>query len=105
MVKTMYNSPIDLTINTIYNELAKKSDEQIYQAVIGCGVNVDKAELLKALEYDRNQYEIGFIDGVKKFAEMLKERKYQSSEWSHGGHPYVIEIDDIDDVLEEMGVE
>lgn len=39
---------------------------------------------------------------VKEFAERLKERKYLSSEWSHGEHPYVVEEDEIDDLVEEM---
>lgn len=39
---------------------------------------------------------------IKEFAERLKERKYQSSEWSHGEHPYVVEESDIDEILEEM---
>lgn len=35
----------------------------------------------------------------KKFAELLLERKYESSDWSHGEHPYVVEESDIDEVL------
>ena len=99
----MYNSPIDLTINTIYNELAKKSDEQIYQAVIGCGVNVDKAELLKALEYDRNQYEIGFKDGVKKFAERLKKDLVYEPFFETD--VVFLDKNKIDNISKEMGVE
>lgn len=41
-------------------------------------------------------------EAVKKFAARLKERKYETSDWSHGAHPYVVEEDDIDEVLEEM---
>lgn len=41
-------------------------------------------------------------EAIKEFAENLKERKYQSTEWSHGEHPFVVEVDDIDDLLEEM---
>ena len=49
------------------------------------------------------QYEALVRDeAIKEFAERLKKRKYQSSEWSHGEHPYVVEKTDIDDVLEEM---
>jgi hypothetical protein len=47
---------------------------------------------------------VAFIqaEAYKEFAERLKERKYQSSDWSHGEHPFVVEEDDIDEVLEEM---
>ena len=30
-------------------------------------------------------------------ADALKEQAYESREWSHGGHPFVVEVDDIDD--------
>ena len=41
-------------------------------------------------------------EAIKEFAARLKERKYQSAEWSHGEHPFVVEVDDIDDIAEEM---
>lgn len=39
---------------------------------------------------------------IKEFVEEIKEHQYQSSDWSHGEHPYVIEVDDIDDALLNM---
>ena len=46
----------------------------------------------------------GFPEGISgiDFAENLKEYKYQSSDWSHGEHPFVVEESDIDDLVEEM---
>jgi hypothetical protein len=41
-------------------------------------------------------------EAIKDFAERLKEMKYQSSEWSHGAHPFVVEEEDIDYLVEEM---
>ena len=41
-------------------------------------------------------------EAIKEFAERLKECAYQSSDWSHGEHPYVVEKDDIDRLVEEM---
>ena len=41
-------------------------------------------------------------EAYKEFAERLKERKYQSSDWSHGEHPFVVEESDIDDTLYEL---
>ena len=35
---------------------------EIYKAVMNVGVNVDKEELLKALQYDRGQYQKGYKD-------------------------------------------
>ena len=60
----MYESPIELFSVTDY---AKQVDEQIentvYKAVTKVGVNVNREELIKALAYDRNQYEKGYADG------------------------------------------
>lgn len=41
-------------------------------------------------------------NAYKEFVKMLKARKYVSTDWSHGEHPYVVEEDDIDDVLWKM---
>ena len=67
-------------------------------------------EKLKAdNEYLNGQYLIADMaiekatnEAVKEFAEKIKIYKYQSSDWSHGEHPYVVEEADIDDVLIEM---
>ena len=60
----MYESPIilfktDPLIQCVKNE----TDTMVIQGVARAGVHVDKDELIKALEYDRLQYEKGFHDG------------------------------------------
>ena len=55
----MYKSPIDIYLD----EMHTKIDDGVYGAVQNYGINVDKDELLKALRYDRQQYEKGFADG------------------------------------------
>ena len=59
----MYNSPIELLVTDIQHQIIKQQDEEIYQAVLHYVPNVDKGELLRALEYDRGQYEKGYADG------------------------------------------
>jgi DNA-directed RNA polymerase subunit RPC12/RpoP len=39
---------------------------------------------------------------AEKFAERLKEMAYQSTDWSHGVHPMVVEVDYIDEIAEEI---
>jgi hypothetical protein len=39
---------------------------------------------------------------LEQFAERLKEMAYKSTDWSHGEHPLVVEVDYIDEVLEEF---
>ena len=41
-------------------------------------------------------------EAIKEFADRLKGMKYESIEWSHGKHPYVVEESDIDNLVEEM---
>lgn len=68
----MYNSPIEMIIGN----MQMQQEGEIFRAVQNIGVNVDKDELLKALQYDRGQYEKGYKDGIKDgikdFAERLK---------------------------------
>ena len=59
----MYKSPIELLVTNIYDQIQKDQDEHIYQAVLQYVPNVDREELIRALQYDRNQYEKGYWDG------------------------------------------
>lgn len=65
----MYNSPIEMIIGN----MRMQQDGEIFRAVQEIGVNVDKDELLKALKYDRDQYDKGYNDGIRKFAKQHKE--------------------------------
>lgn len=57
----MYKSPIEI----IAGKMQTQFDDEIFRAVQNVGINVERAELLKALEYDRGQYEEGFREGEK----------------------------------------
>lgn len=54
-----YESPIELFVQ----DLNWKIEGEIATAVRKVGVNVDKDELLKALAYERDQYQKGYEDG------------------------------------------
>jgi tRNA uridine 5-carbamoylmethylation protein Kti12 len=71
----MYLSPIELsTTNPMIEQIKNETDEFIYRAVAHANVQVDRDELIKALQYDRKQYEKGFNDGVMQERERW-ERK------------------------------
>ena len=53
-----YRSPIEV----IQTQMRNQIECEIYKAVMNVGVNVDKEELLKALQYDREQYQKGYKD-------------------------------------------
>lgn len=55
----MYESPI----NQILGELQMHLEGETLKAVQNVGIDVDKEELIKALQYDRGQYEKGYKDG------------------------------------------
>lgn len=61
----MYESPIELVVSQFQTEIIKQQENQVIKAVQNVGVNVDKAELLRALSYDRDQYEKGYADGYE----------------------------------------
>lgn len=65
-IKESYNyiPPITMSVSDeIATEIKKQEDSAILNAVVKCGVDVDKEELIKALNYDRGQYDKGFEDG------------------------------------------
>lgn len=64
----MYKSPIEIIIGQIKTNY----EDEIFRAVQNVGINVDRTELLKALEYDRGQYEKGYNDAIDDFVEEIK---------------------------------
>ena len=88
----MYESPIKLTVASpmeitpmdiapmyidelaadIAKEFDSRMEKDILMAVRGCHIDVDRDELIKALNYDRDQYNKGYADG-KADAEQPQE--------------------------------
>ena len=65
-----YESPIKV----IMGQMRMEQENNIYKAIQDYGVDVDKEELIKALQYDRNQYEKGYVNGYNAGAsEVAKE--------------------------------
>ena len=56
-----YESPIQV----VCREMQNTFDSDVMKAVLSYGISVDKDELIRALQYDRDQYEKGFADGVR----------------------------------------
>lgn len=54
----MYES----TITLISGEIQLSLEDGVYKAIRNVGIEVDKDELIKALKYDRGQYEKGYAD-------------------------------------------
>lgn len=56
-----YESPIDIVLG----EMQFKFEQDVMKAIQSYGICVDRDELIKALQYDRHQYEKGFADACK----------------------------------------
>lgn len=60
-----YKSPIEIIAHDATRQFANQLNSYVFRAVIQYDINVDRDELLKALSYDRGQYEKGFGDGYR----------------------------------------
>lgn len=58
-----YESPITVAFKNIRDQVNLVIENDIWKAVVNIGVAVDKDELMKALKYDREQYNRGYSDG------------------------------------------
>ena len=60
----MYNSPITEVLSDMTEAIRIEYENGIIRAVRNVGFDVNKAELEKALAYDRGQYEKGYADAM-----------------------------------------
>ena len=77
----MYKSPIEL-VNSFTPMTVQRYDDAIMTEVLArVDVIVDKEELMKALQYDRNQYMKGYQDGLS-----YAEPKPSEANWGPYGY-------------------
>ena len=67
----MWDSPIKI----IYKDVDMQLEAGVIKAVQKASIYVDKDELLKALQYDRDQYRKGYEDALEKIVH-CKDCKY-----------------------------
>lgn len=77
----MYEPPIKL----IMGEMQTQFEENCMRAVQSYDFDVDKNELVKALEYDRNQYEKGYADGRHDAVEVVHGEWISLTECANAG--------------------
>lgn len=100
----MYEEPIKL----IETQMRTAIENEIFRAIKEVGVDVNKEELIKALQYDRHQYskgyKDGYEDGMTAIAERLKEKMtLDGGSLSHGHFKWGKFRDyEIDTLLKEM---
>lgn len=82
---SMYESPITKLYGAIKQEIEQKEEAAIYKAIEQCEIVVDKEELIKALQYDRRQYEKGKADMIEKIKQAREEIENEVKFWSEPG--------------------
>ena len=100
-----YKSPIELVMGQFRMEQEKRIEGEVFKAIQDYGINIDKNELIRALKYDRDQYNKGYKDGiveakadiVRKMQERLKEKAYTNNYWHE-----VVLVSDVDQIAKEM---
>ena len=69
----MYESPFTVIYGEpIYKQLNDEFENAVMECVASCNISVDKDELIKALQYDRDQYQKGYNDGVNAREDVYK---------------------------------
>ena len=69
----MYKSPIEKICNEIQTQMVQEDEKMVMKAIREVGVNVDKEELIKTLQYDRNQYTKGYEDGKNDVLDKIRD--------------------------------
>jgi hypothetical protein len=70
----MYESPINIIVNDMQQSFNEDIDNGIMVTIKQTyGIGVDKNELIKALQYDRQQYEKGRADFKTDVQNLIKE--------------------------------
>lgn len=72
----MYENPITKIYGEIQNEIIKQDEEHLmYSVNQSVGYQVDKDELIKALQYDREQYIKGYSDCKTEMIDKVKKAR------------------------------
>lgn len=74
----MYKSPIEI----IYGKIKTNLEDEVLSAIQRYEILVDKEELIKALNYDRGQYEKGYNDCANRYESDCTDCVYEiREEW------------------------
>ena len=60
-----YESPIQVFENDLGTKITQEIEHAVFRKVMKLGVSIDKDKLMRALEYDRNQYAEGYNQGYR----------------------------------------
>ena len=80
-----WESPINIDYTPFYEQIVDAQENAIYKAVLKVNISVDREEMVKALKYDRQQYEKGYADGradaVEQIVRCHQCKYWESEDW------------------------
>ena len=95
----MYESPV----NVIYGEMQTQIEGDVFKAIQNVGIDVNKEELIKAMQYDREQYSKGYSDGyVKGIDEFISRLEKHTQENWIDHQEYGITWSDIEQIVDQL---
>jgi hypothetical protein len=100
----MYESPVNLLFQDIERQIVQQQEQTILEAIRKCGVVIDKDELIKAINYDRNQYSKGYKDGVDDVLDKIREEIKQAAFNDVHGSKYIF-IKRVDQIIDKYKAE
>ena len=86
----MYESPINLIVTNIYNQIMEQQENEIYKAVLNYVPDVNKEELIRALKCDRDQYDKGYADGKRDALDELVRCKDCKHYYQYSGEEHKV---------------
>lgn len=103
----MYSSPIEAIYGEMSTQMVQEDENLVLKAIRNVKINVDKDELIKALQYDRNQYTTGYKDGrfdtIDEIRSGIEQSIKNHDEFADYGRVYGLQIAlDIIDKCEEV---
>ena len=72
----------------LQTQMVQEDEKMVMKAIRKVGVNVDKDELIKALQYDRNQYTKGYEDGKNEILDKIRAEIEEMSGAYDGNYIY-----------------
>lgn len=73
----MYESPINVIVQEASEHMEQDLLNNITKLLLRYDIKVDSKELLRALQYDREQYSKGYRDGVTATKKAFQDAMYR----------------------------
>lgn len=99
---TMYESPVTILYDRVAKAANERLEDHIMREIHRVGVVVDKDELIRAMNYDRGQYQKGYQDGKDAaIAELVhcRECKYYDTSSFGGRYCRLWDVDDYEEAF------